>query len=342
VSTPRIPLVVFASLAALSFAIAPSAARAQAPSDGDAVALAETLFTEGKRLMNEGRFAEACPKLAESQRLDPGGGTLLNLAACHEAEGKTATAWAEFKEALAVAKRDGRSDREELARDHIASLETKLSRVAIALAPGADAPDLALAIDEHALARPAWQTPFPIDPGPHALAASAPGKRRWQAPFSVAPAETKSLVVPPLELEPTAPQPSVAHPSAATATQPPPGLPDDRNRARRVMGFAAVGAGVTAIAVGAHFGLVATSKKSDSDDACPNGACTVQGVALNDDAKAAARAADVFFVAGAVLAAGSVLLVLASPPRRAARAPAGRAHVAPRVGLGRVGLEATW
>src|SRR5580765_1857550 len=77
------------------------------PSDADRT-LAAALFREGKALMDKGDFAPACAKLEESQRLDPGGGTILNLALCHEKEGRFARSWSEFTEAVTVARRDGR------------------------------------------------------------------------------------------------------------------------------------------------------------------------------------------------------------------------------------------
>src|SRR4051812_48456348 len=87
---------------------APLVARAATPADK---AAAESLFASALALLSEKKFSEACPKLEESQRLDPASGTLLNLAWCHEMEGKTATAWAEYKKLLALADAEGRVDR---------------------------------------------------------------------------------------------------------------------------------------------------------------------------------------------------------------------------------------
>ena len=71
---------------------------------------AARLFREGRALVVDGRFAEACPKLEQSQRLEPRLGTQLNIAFCHEQLGKLATAWSGFQEAASTARREGDLD----------------------------------------------------------------------------------------------------------------------------------------------------------------------------------------------------------------------------------------
>jgi hypothetical protein len=113
-----VPMLVSAGIA--------TTAQAFAEASGSDRSLAQSLFEQAKQLMVAGKYEEACPKLAESQRLDPGGGTLLNLGLCHERQGKTASAWSDFKEALSVARRDNRSERIRDSEEHIAALEAKL------------------------------------------------------------------------------------------------------------------------------------------------------------------------------------------------------------------------
>src|SRR5882672_6965900 len=168
---------VMASAAALGLVIAPLSAAAQPA--GAEVALAEVLYQKGRELMAEGKYAEACPKFAESYRLDAATGTLLNLASCHEGEHKVATAWLELSEALASARRDHRDDRVKFAEEHLAAIEPKLSRLAVALAAGADNPDLKLQVDGVVFLAAARGVPSPVDPGEHIVEAQAPGRKRW-------------------------------------------------------------------------------------------------------------------------------------------------------------------
>jgi hypothetical protein len=97
---------------------------------------AQTLFDEAKKLMASGRYAEACPKLEASQRIEPALGTLLNLADCDEKRGQLASSWARFLEAAAQARAEGHPDAELVARDRAAQLAARLPK-SVLQTPGA-------------------------------------------------------------------------------------------------------------------------------------------------------------------------------------------------------------
>src|SRR5688572_19445665 len=151
---------------------------AEAQPSGTDIATAQALFDEGKKLMADGKYGDACPKLMESQRLDPGGGTLLAIALCHEGEGKTATAWADFNIALTEARKDKRTERENAAVEHIKTLEAKLTRVRVVVTKKVDG--LEVRRDGTLLGAAQWGTPLPVDPGDHEFEAKAPGRVTWK------------------------------------------------------------------------------------------------------------------------------------------------------------------
>jgi thioredoxin-like negative regulator of GroEL len=113
----------------------PATALAQDPSEGAATAL----FDEGMKLMERGRYSEACPKLARSHQLAPTGGTVLNLAECYEKNAQYSSAWTAFMQAAARAAGAGKKDFETLALERAKKLEPKLSRITLKVARPSDA-----------------------------------------------------------------------------------------------------------------------------------------------------------------------------------------------------------
>ncbi len=308
----------------------PHGARADSP--GSDVA-ATALFDEGRRLMSAHNYAEACPKLAESERLAPSGGTLLNLAECYEHSGQTASAWAAWKDAAARANAAGKAQAEKMALDRAAALEPKLARLTVALAPDSDVAGLEIKRDGVTLGRAEYSVPIPVDPGTHVVEARAPKKRALSAQIDVAPKQVDARVVVQLADDVPAPTPS-ASTSTVTASPTSTPLPADRPQSsgggstQRTIAWITLGAGVVGVAVGSIFGLEA---KSNNDQAlqpqnCRTSAlCTQKGLTLTSDAKDDATASTIAFViGGAALATGAVLWLTAPTD--------GGVHVAPAVG----------
>jgi hypothetical protein len=310
---------------------------AHAQASGQDAATAQALFDDGKRLMQLGKHSEACPKLLESERLDPGGGTRLAIALCHEGEGKTATAWAEFNVVLTDARRDRRADREAAATEHIRALEKKLTRLTISVERKDDG--LEIRRDGALVGEAQWSTPLPIDPGKHRFEARAPGHKTWESEVTIAgEGSVVDVKVPSLELAPAAPAPApVSAPAVVAAPAPTPG--EDRTSSRAShMTWAAIagGIGVVATGVGVAFGISAGAQWKSVHRACPNNACTSAGdIGRGSDAGRAADMSTVFLVVGGAGIATAAVLFFAAPSNDTR---SGKVHVTPLVGQGTAGL----
>ncbi|HEX3854275.1 MAG TPA: hypothetical protein VHW01_25100 [Polyangiaceae bacterium] len=312
--------------------LAPHRARAQSDTES---ALAEALYRQARELMAEAKYSEACPKLAESYRLDPGTGTLLNLATCRELEGKLATAWLLYSDALLAAQRDRRDDREQFAQQHLTELEPKLSRLTLVVPPEADDPELELTLDGARVAAAARGVPTYVDPGTHTVQAKSPGKRAWSQTLEIAAtAEQRVISIP--KLEQALPEQSAPAPKPAVAAQPEPIAAPPVAATRPTPDVVYVAGGVTAaLAVAtAVTGIIYLDKRStyhsylvNHDNApSPDAASLHDSARLNGDLNAA------LWLATACGAASTLYLYLARPERleRTAAGPSG-ARATPRL-----------
>jgi hypothetical protein len=258
-------------------------------------ALAETLFFTARGMMEAGKYEAACEKLTESYRLDPAAGTLINLAVCHEKEGKTASAWGEFRQALADANKANRPDRAAIATAAIAELEPELPFLAITVPPELKKlPGLVITRNGTPLQSAAWDTDLPVDPGKVEVVEVATGYKPKTLYVTVARKQHGTLTLEPLELAP------IIHP------------PEPFWTGRRSAGALVLGAGVAFAVVGGIFGASSLSEKKSSDTNCPvfdgQNRCTQAGVDDMSKARTDAWISDIGFGLAVVGLVGGGLL----------------------------------
>lgn len=240
-----IPLFAFllTCLAALPAALAQSDA-----------ATAQALFDEGKRLLDEKKYAEACPKLEESQRLDPAIGTKYHLARCYEAIGRSATAWSIYIEVADEAKSKGQADRESTARDAAKALETKLVRLKIDVATPAEG--LEVQRNGKPIGGAQWGMSIPVDPGTIRVVAWAPNRKVFETSVTLdTPGQSETVSVPELEKGRSKPPPGFGGtpPGGGYGYPPPPNGPLMKRRSTGLMagGIVAASLGLPVTIVGA-------------------------------------------------------------------------------------------
>ena len=249
---------------------------------------------------------------------------MLNLAECYEKTGRTASAWAEYREAIPLARAAGSKARQDLATERAQALQERLSTLTIrAISGDGDTdPHLEVRRDGVALQEAELGSPIPVDPGEHVIEAAAPGKQPWSSKVQVgADAAKVAVEIPKLEpangATPTTTPPATGTTGVTTTNEPPSDKPNSGN-AMRTTGIVIGGAGVVGLGLGTFFGLQASSKWSSAKGKCPDYpyGCGTEGTDLASEARSKATVSTVGFIAGGALLAAGVVLYFTAPTKK--------------------------
>jgi len=249
--------------------------------------------------MEAKNYRDACPRFAESQRLDPGAGTAMNLATCEEKLIKLASAWQHWKEAIdSLPPGD---DRIAFARSRVVDLEKKLPRLTVTLANGTEA-GAKVFRDEIELGQVSQGVPLPVDPGPHTVTVKMAGHLPEKITIAVGEGESKQI-----EVHAGAIDPNANETSPTIILEPRP----------RTLGWVVGGIGVAGVATGVVTGLMLVSKRSTAESTCPNKMCASQAdVDAATSGKPLLVANTVGWIVGGVGLGLGAYLVLSAPLHR--------------------------
>jgi hypothetical protein len=204
------------SLAAAATLAAPSLARAQTAS-----AQAQSLFDDGRKLLDAGKIPEACAAFESSEKLDPAVTTLLNLAECRELNHQLATAWGLFSDAGRMSRdaKDAKSQKfAKTAVSHAKKLEPRLSKLTITVAPERQLAGLEITRNDEPVAAASWNHALPIDGGTYTIKVSAPGHVAWTVEKTVkVEGDDQTIDVPALADAPVVTAPVAAAPAPVAA-----------------------------------------------------------------------------------------------------------------------------
>jgi hypothetical protein len=302
--------------------------------------------------MAQGRYSEACPKFEESQRSDAGLGTQFHLADCWQHLGRTASAWALFREVESGARALGQTSRERVARDRAVALEPFISKIVIAPHDAAAMPGIDVRRDGAPVGHEQWDVPVPVDPGTHVVAVTARHKQPWQTNVEVlSDGKVVTVDIPPLAAveeasavvrapePPPAPPPAPPPPPAKGVASPmPSGAPEtafveDRGAGQRAIGWTLVGVGIAGLTAGVYFGAQWIDDRSLIDAPCAGSSCS----SLQQDARTQGLRAEWLLAGGgATFLIGAV--VVATAPRARIVLSAAKIEIVPILGRDAGGL----
>jgi hypothetical protein len=313
--------------AALAVALAgwPLQARAQAapppaaPEDAQSRdAQAEAKFREGRALLDQGRFQEACQKFEESLNIASSPGTLLNLGNCYEQPGDLLRALAAFQRALAEAPKETDPDRRQAwtdaAKERLEAVSERVPQLTVHPSP---TPGVRVRVDGQLLQD--LGVPLRLNPGRHRIDASADQKLPFVQELTLAASQKVDVTLPALDDLPSGAS-SAPPPYSPPPADAPPAAVEGESRFG-IWPYALMGGGAAVFATGLVTGLIARSKANELDAECTDmrdsegrRICADPGLRdTRDSAESLATVTDVLWISGLVVAGvGVTLFVLDS------------------------------
>jgi hypothetical protein len=273
---------------------------------------AQTLFDDAKRLALANQYAKACPLLEESLRLDPGLGTMFNLADCYEHVGRMAAALRLFRRVEAEAHASVQADRENRAHDRAVALDGKVAHLVVDVPNDARVADLRVIRDGEPMASTIWGTALPIDVGEHEIRAEAPGREPWRTVITVKDNGTASSITVPVLAADRGAKPAVV------ADRPPPTpheAPPSAGSGQRTVALVVGGVGLAGLGTGGVFGALSLAKHVECEGGCRGAARDRQSAAY-----VFGNISSVAFSVGAAALVASVVLWFTAPSAHACQA----------------------
>jgi tetratricopeptide (TPR) repeat protein len=298
---------------------------------------ADSLFKQGKKLMGEKKYSEACPAFEESFKLDPGIGGELNVARCYEEWGKLGRAYKAYTQAAKMAK-EANDPRAPKIDELVAGLDKTVPRITIKVSKGGDPTAVKAALDGTSVDGATIGQAQVVDPGPHTIEYRVAGITKKKVVAIERGGSSDVFVEADVAAVANDGKGHDGHDTHDThdkhdkhvdepdrshvETPPAPG------RNQRIAGLAIGGAGVVAIGVASYMTLSARGKYNDALSAhcmsMTNG-CDDTGLSITHDARHEANVATVVFVIGGLAVGGGVTLYLLAPKGHSARASDERA-----------------
>ncbi len=204
------------------------------------------------------------------------------------------------------------------ARKEVVGLEDKIGWVTITVT-GPDEPEVS--VDGVAVPVAALGVKRAVNPGEHVVQAEAPGYLADQQSFAIQAGGSQEIAFE-LKIDPNASEPP--KPDGSDGETP--------GSTQKILGYVSIGLGGAALLIGAITGGIAMGKHSDLEDNCPNEQCPMAQESTLDAFNTTSTVSTVGFIAGGVLAATGVVLLLTAPSAEEPEAPT----VSARFGLGSI------